>query len=184
LLLAEVPFDYQHARACGAFHLDVKQWGQFLLLRQKLSGKNRNCPHFFCYLLENNYDIRTVQELLGHNNIKTTMIYTHVLDRGAGGTQSPLDRLTGAANHNSQSLVLAPSPQNSNKVPTCSTSIDQEPATNAPNLYPLNAKTEHQHPQPEVTEEPLPLVRPSVKKKTWWWWLFSWARPKILFMLE
>jgi integron integrase len=81
-------------------HLDDGVLGRSLkqATRSAQIQKNVTCHtfrhSFATHLLQNGYDIRTVQELLGHKDVKTTMIYTHVLNKGGLGVRSPLDACT------------------------------------------------------------------------------------------
>lgn len=81
----------------GRYHLDdsVIQRAVHLAIVEAGITKRASCHSFrhsfATTLLESGYDIRTVQELLGHSDVKTTMIYTHVLNRGPNGVKSPID---------------------------------------------------------------------------------------------
>ncbi len=83
----------------GRHHTDesIIQRAVKIAARQAGIVKHATCHtlrhSFAAHLLEEGYDIRTIQELLGHKDVKTTMIYTHVLNRGGKGVRSPVDAL-------------------------------------------------------------------------------------------
>lgn len=90
--VGDVPAERRH-------HIDEKLLQRAMKKAVQAAGITKLAtPHtlrhsFATHLLEAGYDIRTVQELLGHSDVHTTMIYTHVLNKGAKGVTSPLDMI-------------------------------------------------------------------------------------------
>ncbi|PWN08012.1 integron integrase [Rhodohalobacter mucosus] len=84
-------FRHRYHQSPQSINSEIKKAVRKAGIRKKVSAHTFR-HSFATHLLKNGYDIRTVQELLGHKSLKTTMIYTHVLNKGGKGVKSPLDQ--------------------------------------------------------------------------------------------
>lgn len=97
-LIRERAWRGRHHLHEGTVSREISQAGRRADLSKRPTA-HRFRPSFATHLLEAGYDIRTVQKLLGHASVGTTMIYTHVLNKGGQGVRSPLDRPDCARSH-------------------------------------------------------------------------------------
>jgi len=97
----------------GRFHLQSGGLSRAVTRAVRAVGLTKRCsPHVFrhsfaTHLLEMGYDIRTVQQLLGHKDVNTTMIYTHVMEQGVAGVRSPFDLLADMSGDDVQAALEA-----------------------------------------------------------------------------